>query len=159
MAGESTQDGAVAGAWRALWISRLVVFASGAIAVLAWGVRDRSAQAYDPGGLTRPFGTLGDALVAPGARWDAVWFLRIAEDGYDADRAAFFPLYPLLVKAGGVVLAGGIGAVLAWGGRDDNAQAVDPEGFSRPFGAGGDDLVAPLGRWDAGWVLRIAADS
>lgn len=33
-------------------------------------------------------------------RWDALWFLRIATDGYAAEdgSAAFFPLYPLLIR-------------------------------------------------------------
>jgi hypothetical protein len=96
-------DAAVADAWRALWVSRTVVWLAGVAAVVAWGVREVNATTFDAEGLTRPFGALGDDLVAPGARWDAVWFLRIAEDGYDADRAAFFPLYPLLVRVGGVL--------------------------------------------------------
>lgn len=91
-------------AWRAFWVSRLVVWVAGVAAVVAAGVLDPNAERFDPEGLTRPFGAVGDDLVAPGARWDAVWFLRIAEDGYDGDRAAFFPLYPLLVKAGGVLV-------------------------------------------------------
>jgi hypothetical protein len=43
------------------------------------------------------------------ARWDSVWFLRIAEDGYGATEqaaAAFYPLYPLLVALLGRVLLG-----------------------------------------------------
>ncbi len=42
------------------------------------------------------------------ARWDAQWFLRIAEHGYGtaADAAAFFPLYPALVAGLGRVLLG-----------------------------------------------------
>jgi hypothetical protein len=47
-------------------------------------------------------------------RWDALWYLRIASDGYDvADKsAAFFPGYPLLTRGfafatGGHPLAGG----------------------------------------------------
>ena len=43
------------------------------------------------------------------ARWDSVWFLRIAEDGYGATEeaaAAFYPLYPLLVGGLGRVLFG-----------------------------------------------------
>lgn len=47
-------------------------------------------------------------------RWDALWYLRIASDGYDAadKSAAFFPGYPLLTRAfafvtGGHPLAGG----------------------------------------------------
>jgi hypothetical protein len=50
--------------------------------------------------VTAPFGAAADWLVAPAARWDAVWYLAIANDGYaEANRAAFFPLYPLLVAA------------------------------------------------------------
>lgn len=30
--------------------------------------------------------------------WDGKWFLKIAEQGYDAQSAAFFPLYPGLLK-------------------------------------------------------------
>jgi hypothetical protein len=90
-------------AWHALWVSRLVVWAVGAAAVALWGLSPR-AEAFDPGHVTRPFGPVGDTLVAPLARWDSVWYLAIANDGYppgDARRAAFFPLYPLLVRAGG----------------------------------------------------------
>ena len=97
-------------AWRALWLSRVVVWGAGLAGVLLLGVLDGNAERFDPAGLTRPFGALGDDLVAPGARWDAVWFLRIAEDGYDPDRAAFFPLYPLLVKAGGALIGSPVAA-------------------------------------------------
>jgi hypothetical protein len=90
----------VAAAWRALWASRLLVWAAGLGAIAVWGVHATHRAAFDPGGLTRPFGALGDLLVAPAARWDTVWFLDIANDG-SGDRAAFFPLYPLLVRAGG----------------------------------------------------------
>jgi hypothetical protein len=97
-------DGALADAWRALWVSRLVVWVAGVTAVLVFGEREGHPEAYDPAGLTRPFGAAGDVLVAPGARWDAMWFLTIAEEGYDGQRAAFFPLYPLLVRAGGLLV-------------------------------------------------------
>ena len=44
------------------------------------------------------------------ARWDSVWFLRIAEHGYGAAQrgaaAAFYPLYPLALAALGRVLGG-----------------------------------------------------
>ena len=44
------------------------------------------------------------------ARWDSVWFLRIAEHGYGAAQhgvaAAFYPLYPLSLAALGRVLGG-----------------------------------------------------
>jgi hypothetical protein len=93
----------LAAAWRALWVSRLLVWAAGLGAVAIWGIHAGHRAAFDPTGATRPFGAVGDLLVGPAARWDGVWFLDIAHDGYagSADRAAFFPLYPLLVRAGG----------------------------------------------------------
>ncbi|MEY2535073.1 MAG: hypothetical protein QOF29_2983, partial [bacterium] len=100
------RDAAVADAWRALVVSRLLVWVTGAAAFALWGLSHR-ADSFDPGGVTHPFGAAGDALAAPLARWDSVWYLAIANDGYPADdprRAAFFPLYPLLVRAAGVVV-------------------------------------------------------
>lgn len=42
----------------------------------------------------------GHLFLGVFARWDAGWFLRIAEHGYDTKQsAAFFPLYPLTVRA------------------------------------------------------------
>jgi hypothetical protein len=96
-------DPAVADAWRALWTTRAVIWIAGVSAVVLFGVREASEAAYDRTGLTRPFGELGDILVAPAARWDSVWFLDIADTGYDAQRAAFFPLYPLLTKTAGAL--------------------------------------------------------
>jgi hypothetical protein len=95
------RDAAVAEALRALCVSRLLVWGAGAAAAALFGLSAR-VQLFDPGAVTRPFGPAGDALVAPLARWDSVWYLAIANDGYPADdsrRAAFFPLYPLLVRA------------------------------------------------------------
>src|SRR5919206_811606 len=94
-------DAAVADASRAFWVSRLLVWGCGAAAAALLGLSAR-VQLFDPGAVTRPFGPAGNALVAPFARWDSVWYLAIANDGYPADdprRAAFFPLYPLLVRA------------------------------------------------------------
>lgn len=85
-------------AWRALWLSRLLVWVVGAGAVGVFGTSGRESG-FDPQGLTEPFGSFGDALVAPFARWDSVWFLDIADGGYgDGSREAFFPLYPIVVK-------------------------------------------------------------
>jgi Gpi18-like mannosyltransferase len=94
-------------AWSALWTSRLVVWAAGVLGLLSFG-RAAGSRAFDPGGLTTPFSYAGDLLVAPAARWDSVWYLAIARDGYadapDHAKAAFYPLYPLLVHAGGWVV-------------------------------------------------------
>jgi hypothetical protein len=91
-------DEAVADAWRALWISRLLVWAAAVAAVVLFGLSGREAD-FDPAGLTTPYGATGDALAAPLGRWDSVWFMAIASDGYGGGaREAFFPLYPLLVR-------------------------------------------------------------
>ena len=56
-------------------------------------------------------------LAVPGASWnrhDTEWYLRLAAEGYHGERApAFFPLYPLLVRAagGGLVAAMLVSAV------------------------------------------------
>lgn len=88
-------------AWTALWTSRLLVWVAGVGAVWVWGLSDR-APGFDPAGVT------GGPLFAPAARWDAVWYLVIARHGYvDDPSAAFFPLYPLLLRGlGGSVAAG-----------------------------------------------------
>src|SRR4051794_36431943 len=96
---------AVSEAWRALGFSRLVAWLGGLGGLAIWGVSARGDR-FDPGGVTDPFGRIGDALVAPAVRWDAVWYLAIANDGYghEVQRGAFFPLYPALVKGGGAIL-------------------------------------------------------
>jgi len=109
------QRAALAVAWRALWMTRLLVWVAGTAAVLVFGVLHRVAAAFDPTGVTQPYGAVGDLLVAPAARWDSVWFLAIAQTGYGADgeRGAFFPLYPLLVKVAGLLTGSPLaGAVL-----------------------------------------------
>lgn len=103
---DAARMAAVRDCWRALWVSRLIVLCAGVGAVAAFGV-GRARSAFDPAGLTSGFGWLGDALAAPVARWDAVWYLVIAHYGYRPNlaafgtgpRAAFFPLYPLGVRA------------------------------------------------------------
>ena len=110
---------ALADAARALLLSRLLVLAAGLVALAVVGEREEAPATFDPEGFTAPFGALGDAIVAPAARWDAVWYVTIAERGYglDAARPAFFPLYPLLARGAGAVvgsaLLGGILVSLA----------------------------------------------
>jgi hypothetical protein len=91
--------------WLSVWSSRLLVWlaGSGAVAVLGFGP---ARHAFNPPGVTRGFGRLGDVLAAPVARWDAAWYLVIAHYGYrpqfgafTAPRDAFFPLYPLGLRA------------------------------------------------------------
>lgn len=84
----------------ALAWSRAVIWAAGLAAIAAYGLNP-AWHGFDPAGLT-------DGYLPLAARWDAVWFLTIAQDGYDGGaRPAFFPLYPLLVAAlGGSAWAG-----------------------------------------------------
>jgi hypothetical protein len=98
-------------AWRALAVTRVIVLVAGGVAVALWGLSGR-VDGFDPASLTHGFGAVGDPVTATFARWDSVWYLAIAHDGYGADpaRAAFFPLYPLLVRGGGAVLGSDIAA-------------------------------------------------
>jgi hypothetical protein len=90
---------------RALLTSRLLVLSTGVAAAAAFGLGS-ARNAYDPPGLTSGFGRVGDLLAAPVARWDAAWYLAIAHWGYQpslgaasAPRTAYFPLYPLAMRA------------------------------------------------------------
>lgn len=87
---------------RALVLSRVVVWAAGLFGALALG-RRRGWAGFDPAHVTEPFGAVANALLAPAARWDSVWFLAVANHGYGGSsaRTAFFPLYPLLAHAAG----------------------------------------------------------
>src|SRR4051794_41802854 len=94
---------------RAVVGSRLLVWAAGLVALAAWGSSQRAAD-FDPAGTLAPYGRPLDTLIAPGARWDSVWYLAVAHTGYGDDpaRPAFFPLYPLLLRAlGSDIVAGG----------------------------------------------------
>jgi hypothetical protein len=83
----------------ALVASRLLVWITATVAAaVARPDSGHSALAFDSPSLTHPFGPALDALVAPLARWDAVWFLDVAHSGYGGADSAFFPLYPLLVR-------------------------------------------------------------
>jgi Mannosyltransferase (PIG-V) len=114
VAGAFERDAALADTWRALWASRLLVWAAGIVAVLVFGLSERASD-FDPAGLTSPFGATGDVLVAPFARWDSVWYLAIAGGGYgDGAREAFFPLYPILARVTGLPLGSALlGGVVA----------------------------------------------
>ena len=100
-------------AWYAVWSSRLSVWAAGVLGLL-WLGRAPATRQFDPAGLTAPFSPFADLLLAPAARWDSVWYLAIARDGYldpgnpvqagHHAKAAFYPLYPLLMRAGGWIV-------------------------------------------------------
>lgn len=88
-----------------LW-SRTAIWAAVAFALLVFEPnRHPEAERWDRAELTNELGFLVDVW----ARWDSVWFLRIAENGYgetEEAAAAFYPLYPLLVGVVGRILFG-----------------------------------------------------
>jgi hypothetical protein len=90
----------------------VAVFAALSFGPAAGGLAHRNAEKFDDPSLTH---ALADPLLAPLARWDSVWYLRIADSGYgdSAPRAAFFPLYPLLVRSLATPFGGSEGALLA----------------------------------------------
>jgi hypothetical protein len=88
-----------------LW-SRAAIWAGVVFAFLVFEPnRHPLAERWDRPEVTRDLGVLVDVW----ARWDGVWFLRIAEHGYGAleqTAAAFYPLYPLLTGVLGRMLLG-----------------------------------------------------
>jgi hypothetical protein len=107
---------AVRMAWRAFAWSRLAILAVAVFAALSAGTAvERNAGRFDIPAVTAPLGGFGDLLGSPLARWDAVWYLSIAGDGYgaaDSPRQAFFPLYPLLARGLSELGGGGSAAIL-----------------------------------------------
>ncbi|MEA2449801.1 MAG: hypothetical protein QOG63_1733 [Thermoleophilaceae bacterium] len=97
---EAGQKRALRDALVALVASRLLVWVVAvAAALIASPDGGASARAFDVPALTHPFGAVLDGAFAPLARWDSVWYLSIAHDGYQGASTAFFPLYPLVVRA------------------------------------------------------------
>jgi Mannosyltransferase (PIG-V) len=146
--------------WRALWSSRLLVWAAGVGTVAVFGFGPMR-KAFNPPGVTRGFGWLGDLLAAPAARWDAAWYLVIAHYGYRPDlgaytssRAAFFPLYPLGLSA---IAHLGVPPVLAGVLLSIAALAVALYGIHRltmlELARGG---RSPIARSGAAEVARLA---
>jgi Mannosyltransferase (PIG-V) len=102
--------------WRIAWTTRLAVLLVAVFAALSFGpatggLAEENAAKFDEPGLTH---AIADPVLSPLARWDAVWYLRIADSGYRGSdaRAAFFPLYPLLVRSLSAPLGGSPAALL-----------------------------------------------
>ncbi len=114
--GESTR---LRDAMWALLASRLIVWIAGVPAVLAVGYSDWREHA-DPTNLTGSLGSVGHVVWAPTMRWDSIYYMQIAQDGYTVKKqAGFFPLYPLVVGAvdtvvGSTVVAGVIVSLAAF---------------------------------------------
>ena len=102
-------------------LSRVVVLLAGFLWVSFTGEWARSLVIRDPRYAEALHGVAGH-LVDIWAHWDGVWFVRIASRGYaHSDSAAFFPLYPLLMRGlapltgGNYVIAGIVISLVAYG--------------------------------------------
>jgi hypothetical protein len=88
-----------------LW-TRAAIWAAALFALLVFEPnRHPRADTWDDPAFTRDLGFVTDVW----ARWDSVWFLKIAEDGYgsiERAAAAFYPGYPALVAVLGRLLGG-----------------------------------------------------
>lgn len=88
-----------------LW-SRAAIWAVAVFAFLWFEPRVHpGVKAWDDPSVTRDLGYVSDIW----ARWDSVWFLRLAQHGYRSatdGSAAFFPLYPATVGVLGRVFGG-----------------------------------------------------
>jgi len=88
-----------------IW-SRLAIWTAALFALYAFDPnRNPNAARWDDPSVTHDLGAATDVW----ARWDSVWFLRIAEHGYEhlsSSATAFFPLYPAAVGLLGRVLLG-----------------------------------------------------
>ena len=96
----------------AVWIpflaSRALVWLTGVLAMVVEG----EYKPFDPTGITARLGHTINILLAPAVRWDAVWYLYIAQHGYSGRAlASFFPLYPLTI--GGLSWSTGSAIVVA----------------------------------------------
>lgn len=93
--------------------SRVLVWAAGIVAVLLLGWQPAAVAQLDHAHMTMPFhSTIGNLLLAPAARWDSVWYLGIARDGYAFPvQTVFFPLYPGLIALAGSVVGHGLLAI------------------------------------------------
>jgi hypothetical protein len=112
-------------AWRAFLASRLVVLLAAVVGVAMFPAGSGLQKSYP--GVIHPFeswplGNVFDFLLSPFIRGDAPWYLLISEQGYEPEdfagggvegRPAFFPVYPLLVKALGGFAGFGVSVVVA----------------------------------------------
>ncbi len=82
------------------------MWGAGLLALALFGQKTSVSSSMDVHHLTAPFGSAAaNFLFAPAARWDSVWYLTIAHGGYPTPASsAFFPLYPLLIHGGALLL-------------------------------------------------------
>jgi hypothetical protein len=115
-----------------------VAFLLGTAATFLWAPRMgevAAAHGWDP---------FTDLVFETFEQWDALWFLHIARDGYNATSAAFFPLYPALLAVLGSSLV--LGTLLSLAAAGAGAWCIAE--IARP-------VVGDEGARDAVLVLAL----
>jgi hypothetical protein len=88
----------------AVCLSRLLAYGAGIAGVLISG-RVAGWPSVDTTRLSTSFGSVGNVLVSPLLRWDAVGYLNIAHHGYTQVReTVLFPGYPLAIAGVGTII-------------------------------------------------------
>ncbi len=101
---------AFADVWLALWTSRLAVWLAGIYAVLTVGFRPTGGAPH----TGAPLGNFGELVFGVAQRWDGGFYLSIAVHGYHTvPLSAFFPFYPLTIRAANEVLGSPLVAGIA----------------------------------------------
>jgi len=94
-------------------LSRVLVLAAGIASAVALP-RFQGWWRFDPSRVSSHLGALGNVLAAAAVRWDSIHYLTIAGHGYaQASDTVFFPLYPLLIRALGVLTGSDVVAAVA----------------------------------------------
>jgi hypothetical protein len=89
---------------RALLVSRLLILLAGCAGARAVPWRT-NWQVFDPMLLSSHLGAVGNVLAGAAVRWDSVHYLEIAAHGYTTPvGTVFYPLYPVLMHVGALVL-------------------------------------------------------
>jgi hypothetical protein len=141
--------------WTVVWV-RVGYWAAVAVALL-WAPLRSGFPEHEA------YGSRSDFVFGVFDQWDANWFLRIAQHGYDTKQSAsFFPLYPLLTRALGAVLGSDLVAGVAISLVAAGCAAIAVTRIARRFA--GDrvarDSVLFLALYPAGFVFTaVYSDS
>ncbi len=105
------------------------------VRVLAALVAAQIGSSFIARGSRQP--VVPNSLISAFTKWDAGWYIRVAEHGYPSLRShAFYPAYPILIRAfstvfgyaGGALAVAWIAAVFAvWGVIDVARRFASPE--------------------------------
>ncbi|GAA1612916.1 hypothetical protein GCM10009679_16190 [Saccharothrix algeriensis] len=105
---DTADQGAAWHRWRPSVVTGFVTWAAGILAYfLVTAVAWMPTEGLDS--KAGPVPTTFGQLISSWNHWDTVWYVIIADSGYEYDErsTAFFPLYPMTVRAANALLPGG----------------------------------------------------